>query len=250
MRIAVLPALGALLVAMAFVAPAQAIAKPAVPMPISKADTALLKAAAPFQALSTAAFDAPFAHLRARIARAEQAGRAIRPRLAAHERPYLDVDLDNLRIALRSHDREGLARAALDCDLRLIEDMKGDSTAKEAALMSYAGNRYRADMRSMPVRWPDMRRMADFAQARWDRFAPRVRGTDLRFRIEEAINGLKIAAHQYDMRLARRSERLERAAVAQAWSGFEPRQRLSMALASTAPRTRPGVREKRGAGAA
>ncbi len=168
-------------------------------------------AAAPFKALTEIAFAKGISTLREDVAAAEAAGRAVRTLLPTAQRPDLDVQLDNIRIALRQHARERLARAALDGYHILIAAMPGRGIVPKAVpLLDYAGLRYRDDLDASVPHWWDMKQAAHLARTRWDGLAPRVNGADLRFRMDEAVNGMQVGAHEHDVTMARRSVGLER----------------------------------------
>lgn len=170
----------------------------------------LAAAAAPFRALTAIAFAKDVSVLRERVAAAEAAGRAVRKLVPPAQRPALDVQLDNIRIALQRDARTRLARAAVDGYRILIDAMPGGSVMPKAVpLLAYAGLRYRSDLDAPMPHWWDMRHAAQFARAHWDGLAPEVRGADLRFRMEEAVNGMQIGAHEHDAPMARRSAELE-----------------------------------------
>lgn len=170
----------------------------------------LAAAAAPFKALAKTAFTKDVSTLRERAAAAEATGWAARRFLPAAKRPDFDVQLDRIRIALRHRAREPLARAAVDGYRILIAAMTGRSAAPKAVpLLDYAGLRYRDDLHASVPRWWDMKRTAHFARTRWDGLAPRIHGADLRFRMEEAVNGMQIGASEHDVPMARRSVDLE-----------------------------------------
>lgn len=209
-------AFAALLMAMPFSAPAHADAHMS-----ARDGSRLLAAAEPFAQITASAFTKSFADLKTEVTGAVRTAHAMQNALASNERPYLDVDLVNLRIALHHHARGHLARAAITCYRRLVAAIPAKSRPpRSAALMDYAGYRYDADLHAMPVHWQDMTGASAVARANWDRLAPHVHGADLRFRLEEAVNGMQIAASGHNARLAKRSATLELHLVGQARKQF------------------------------
>lgn len=217
MRIAAYLAVGAMLMATPASAHAQATATGTAPH-LTRASLGhrrddnrrLFAAAQSFAHLTKTAFAAPLATLRRHAAKAERMARAVRDLVPDARRPDFDVRLDNVRIALQARDRADVARAAIQCYRALVDAMRGHpDIPRSLDLMTYAGLRYRADLDSVPTRWQDMSGTSAFARTQWDALAPRVRGTDLRMRIEQSVNGMQIAVNQHNSSLAKLSANLE-----------------------------------------
>lgn len=170
-----------------------------VAQPTRDADASpLLAAAEPFEALIEQAFKASPRSLDEPIAAADRAVDRVRASLQPQAASELDERLTEIHSARAENDRGSLALAAAEAYRILVSAAPPAKIPTAVNLLDYATFRYKADLRSRPVRWRDMKSAAEFAAEQWNAISDRVSDPALARQVEAVLQ-------QMDTAVARKS---------------------------------------------
>lgn len=195
----------------------QKAAEPALPSPsklaADAADSGLLAAAEPFEALAVAAFSARWPTLDRGIATAVATAEHVKPAVPADAQRELNTHLDAIAAARRNGNRAGIALAAIEVYRLFASYAPPEVVPREVNLLRYVGLRYDADLRAQPVSWTDMVEAAAFGQRVWGDIQGRVADAGLRDSMSKALADMTRAAERRDPALAVDAQRRELQAV-------------------------------------
>ncbi|MEO5809131.1 MAG: hypothetical protein ABIR51_03515 [Sphingomicrobium sp.] len=163
----------------------------------------LLAAAEPFELLTETAFSDPPAKLDATIAAGHKAIAGVRPLLPAAVATKIDgllKEVDRSRAGGKSAD---LAISSIEIYRALVSSVPAATKVpSDVSLLDYAGFRYQADLKAVPVRWDDMKTAASFGRDRWTAVAPKVKDKTVTGPFEAALADMETAAAKHDTALA------------------------------------------------
>jgi hypothetical protein len=184
----------------------------AVPPPTTapaQAPAPQLAAAEPFEALTETASTASRAELQTAALKAEAAAAAVRGYLSPQAAGELASHVVEMRAALQKDNRADMAIASVEAYRTLVSAAPRAQVPMEVNLLDYAGFRYQADLRATPIRWADMAQAGTFARSQWATLSPQVTDPSLRSRVQDAMEGLRIAQEQRDPAQADRAARMQ-----------------------------------------
>jgi hypothetical protein len=188
-------------------------AQPAVPPPpvlaADVAESGMLAAAEPFEALAEAAFTAPLPGLDRLIASVMATGEHVKPALPHDAQVELKTRLDEIAAARHIDNRAGIARGAVEAYRLLVSNGPGAPIPTEVSLLDYAGLRYDTELRTKPVAWDDMAAAAAFGQDRWKTIEAHVTDKKVHDRMTGALADMAAAASLKDPVLAALAVRRE-----------------------------------------
>ena len=163
----------------------------------------LLAAAEPFELLTETAFTDPPVKLDATIASGRKAIAGIRPLLPAAVATKIDGLLGDVGRSRAGGKSADLAISSIEIYRALVSSVPaGTKVPSDVSLLDYAGFRYQADLKSVPVRWDDMKAAASFGRARWTAVAPKVKDKAISGPFEAALANMETAAAKRDTALA------------------------------------------------
>ena len=177
------------------------------------AGSPLLAAAEPFEALTEMAFSVPGPRVDSAIATADAATMRVRSSLSQASAAQLDAWLAVVHQASKSDDRAALALSSVEAYRILVSDAPPGKVPTAVSLMDYAGMRYDADFRAMPIRWPDMKEAAMYAHEQWNSISDKITDTTLRERVDAAVTDMEVGADLQNTFKARRSVTAEQELV-------------------------------------
>ena len=163
----------------------------------------LLAAAEPFELLTETAFTDPPAKLDTTIASGRKAIGDIRALLD----PAVATKIDGLFVQV-DHSRAGskpvdLAISSIEIYRALVSSVPpGAKVPSDVSLLDYAGFRFQADLKAVPVRWDDMKSAASFARARWTAVKPKVKDQSVAAPFDAALSNMEMAANKQNTALA------------------------------------------------
>ncbi|MDB5448196.1 MAG: hypothetical protein JWQ97_3513 [Phenylobacterium sp.] len=192
----------------------QKAAQPALPPPsklaADAADSGLLAAAEPFEALTEAAFSASWPTLDRGIATAIATAEHVKTALPAQAQRELNAHLDAIAAARRDGNRAGVALGAMEIYRLFASHAPPEVVPREVNLLRYVALRYDADLRAHPrTGWDDMVEAAAFGQRAWAAIQGRVADVVLRDRMSKALADMAAAAAGQNAPLAVGAERRE-----------------------------------------
>ena len=165
----------------------------------------LLAAAEPFEKLTEIAFTAPLPEIDKTIADARSAAASVRFLLSggATSADKLFLDIDRAR---KASDRAGLALASIEIYRGIVSSVpSGTKVPPAVSLLDYAGFRYQANLKAVPVRWKDMSEAMVYARSQWSEVAPKLNNDPLAATFEKALVNMEKAAASKDAALAESS---------------------------------------------
>lgn len=166
----------------------------------------LLAAAEPFEKLTEIAFTAKLPEIDKTIAEARSAADSVKSLLSGENAAGVDEQLATIDQARADEDRAGLALASIEIYRGIVSSVSGGTKVPSAvSLLDYAGFRYQADLKAVPIRWQDMKEAMIFARTQWVLVAPRLGEDPLAAQFEEALVKMEKAVANKDRAIAQSS---------------------------------------------
>lgn len=166
----------------------------------------LLAAAEPFETLAELALSSDAADLPALEARVSRSAAKVRALLPSDQRSELDQRLNALNDDAAKRRSADAARDAIEIYRTFVEaGAEASSVPVAVELLDYAGYRYEADLRAVPVQWSDMLGVDDFAAHEWQKLAPSVADNRLKQQVASALSNMTASAQIKDADRAARS---------------------------------------------
>lgn len=164
----------------------------------------LLAAAEPFEKLTEIAFTAPLPEIDSTIVEARRAVDSVRTLLPAGSNT--DTMFAAIDQARKSENRADLALASIEIYRTLVSAVPaGTKVPAAVSLLDYAGFRYQADLKAVPVRWADMGSAMLFARGQWSDVAPRITDAALKASFEKSLANMEKAVAKRDLASAQAS---------------------------------------------
>ena len=133
----------------------------------------LRAASEPFEKLTEISFDQSLAAIDRVIAEAQKSVAGLGNALSAEVARQVRQQLSALRAARTKADRVALALSSIEIYRLLVTATSpGAKIPTEVYLLDYAGFRWSADLKAVPVRWDDMALAASFARTNLARLLP------------------------------------------------------------------------------
>lgn len=163
----------------------------------------LLAAAEPFEKLTEIAFSAPLPEIDKTITEARSAASSVQTLLSAASATSTDKLFIEIDRARKSDDRAGLALASIEIYRGIVSSVPaGTKVPSAVSLLDYAGFRYQADLKAVPVRWSDMNAAMVFARSQWASVSPKLNNDPLVATFEKSLVNMEKAVASKDAALA------------------------------------------------
>jgi hypothetical protein len=173
-------------------------------------NAALRASAEPFEKLSETAFDASWRALSKGIGDANDAAAKMRTALSPADAARLDAQLSAVRDARQKQDRAALSLSAIEGYRILVSAVTDKAKVPtEVSLLDYAGFRYKAHLKSKPVRWDEMGQAVDFARQTAKSLAPKLPSPELAANVEKIIVAMEQAVKDKNVARAAASVKSE-----------------------------------------
>ncbi len=157
------------------------------------ANSQLLAAAEPFEALTEQSFSAKSAQLDSMIAKAEGSASRVNGLLSADEQVVMKQRLKEIKEARTKNERSELALASVEGYRILVSATHTTKVPNAVNLLDYAGFRYDADVKTKPIRWEDMKNANTFATQQWNSIAGAVKDNTLRKKVSDVLQEMESA---------------------------------------------------------
>lgn len=166
----------------------------------------LLAAAEPFENLTEISFTASLPDIDVMIAQSRAAAASVRSLVSAAEASNTETLFKDIDQARKSQDRAGLALGSIEIYRGIVSSVPvGNKVPSAVSLLDYAGFRYQADLKAMPMRWSDAQDAMRYARSQWSAIAPQVKDAPLSASFEKALGDMEKAAATKNAALAESS---------------------------------------------
>ncbi len=163
----------------------------------------LRAASEPFEKLTEISFDQSLAAIDRVIAEAQKSVAGLGNALSAEIARQVRQQLSALRAARTKADRVALALSSIEIYRLLVTATSpGAKIPTEVYLLDYAGFRWSADLKAVPVRWDDMALAASFARTNWARLLPVLGTSAVSAKVSKALADMEQSVAQRNAPMA------------------------------------------------
>ena len=173
------------------------------------ANSQLLAAAEPFEALTEQSFSAKPGELDSLISHTEQAATKASSLLPPAAKSDLERRVGEIVAAKNKRERSAVALAAVERYRILVTAAQDTKIPTAVSLLDYSGFRYDTDLKSQPSRWADMQAATDFGRQQWASISGQVTDVKLKNKFDAALQRMAAATSSKSAAGARSAIRAE-----------------------------------------
>ncbi len=166
--------------------------------------------AEPFEKLAEICFSATLPKIDEALGEARSASEEARGLLSTDVVQELELYISAMKEARTRGDRAELALSSIEVFRILVSSVTDDARVPNAVgLLDYAGFRYSADLKAVPIRWDDMARSVSFARENWAKILPKVTSSKIGTAVEKTLLDMENAVGKKRKSLAESSVKAE-----------------------------------------